>query len=147
MFKDTNSHLDLHVFLDTIFSKYLTSTNRKYNRVGLLLLKSLLVFDIQELNLSSHDLYQINSPDSYNVGESVLYRELKQSDHSESIRFDGCHCLLDAYFKDIQQVCLVFYEHEDIIVRVVPSCMVVTRTVAVKYSLSYMILCCTTLIM
>lgn len=29
---------------------------------------------------------------------------------------DGCHCVFERYFGDIQQISLLYYEHEDIIV-------------------------------
>lgn len=91
-----------------IFSRFLASTNRKQNRVGFLLLKALLFLDIQEFTVPQ---------------EQYLFRQLSWKeklylhDPQEVLMTDGNHCVLERYFGDIQQVCLLFYEHEDIIVK------------------------------
>lgn len=91
-----------------IFTRFLASTNRKQNRVGFLLLKALLFLDIQEFTV----------PQEQYLFRQISWKEnLYLHDPQEVLMTDGNHCVLERYFGDIQQVCLLFYEHEDIIVK------------------------------
>lgn len=45
--------IGLHSFVLTLFKTYLTSSNRKYNRVGMMLLKTVMELDFQEYETSS----------------------------------------------------------------------------------------------
>lgn len=102
----------------SVFTKYLCSTNRKCNRIGLLLLKFLLLTDIQEMVKDKKDHHSFKSFEEYHLGMAIATLKLTQNDHSTVIGNDDHHLLLDRYLLDIQQVCLHFYHHEDIIVQV-----------------------------
>lgn len=43
---------------------------------------------------------------------------VQQSDHSLWVQLDGVHCVLEKYFMDVQQACIAFYEHGDVITEV-----------------------------
>ena len=43
---------------------------------------------------------------------------VKQDDGSEWVAADGLHCVTEKYFMDVQQACIAFYEHDDVVVQV-----------------------------
>lgn len=86
----------------------MNSPNRKQNRVGFLLLKSLLFLDIQEFAPPPSSKIHIDL-----AWKDKLYLQEQQS----YLMTDGFHCVFERYFGDIQQISLLFYEHEDIIVK------------------------------
>lgn len=43
---------------------------------------------------------------------------VKQDDGSEWVVADGLHCVTEKYFMDVQQACIAFYEHDDVVVQV-----------------------------
>ena len=50
--------------------------------------------------------------------EGVQQEGVQQSDHSLWVQLDGVHCVLEKYFMDVQQACIAFYEHGDVITEV-----------------------------
>ena len=44
---------------------------------------------------------------------------VKQDDGSEWVVADGLHCVTEKYFMDVQQACIAFYEHDDVVVQAV----------------------------
>ena len=85
----------------------MNSSNRKQNRIGFLLLKSLLFLDIQEFAPPPSSKIHVDLD-----WKDKLYLQEKQP----FLMIHGCHCVFERYFGDIQQISLLFYEHEDIIV-------------------------------
>ena len=44
--------------------------------------------------------------------------DARQNDASEWVVADGLHCVTEKYFLDVQQACIAFYEHDDVVVQV-----------------------------
>ena len=110
--------LDLHAFLSKIFNTYLNTTNRKQNRIGFLLLKSIFLLDIAEYTPPSPNPLHIQPLRKYMWKEGAMNDNVKQSDGNQLIQMDGVHCVLERYFVDIMKVCVAFYGSEDVIIRV-----------------------------
>ena len=98
---------------------FLNSTNRKQNRIGFLLLKSLVLLDIQEHAGNTSRARLLLPLQQFRWKEGVCRENVGQRDRSEWIHMDGVHCALEKYIFDIQSVCILFYESEDTITRVV----------------------------
>lgn len=110
--------IDIHAFISKIFNTFLNSTNRKQNRIGFLLLKSLFLLDIAEYTPPSTNPLLLQPLRQYQWKEGAIQDHVKQLDGSSMIGLDGVHCVLERYFVDIMKVCVAFYSSSDVIVRV-----------------------------
>ena len=106
---------------------FLSSTNRKQNRIGFLLLKSLVLIDIQEHTENAANAHLLLPLQQFRwkegicregVGQRESAKGVGQCEGGEWVHMDGTHCALERYFFDIQNVCISFYESDDIVTRV-----------------------------
>lgn len=111
---------------------FLSSTNRKQNRIGFLLLKSLILTDIQEHTGNPASSRLLLPLQQFQWKEGVCRGDVGQREGNEWIHMDAIHCVLERYFFDIQNVCISFYESEDIVTRVSVHSFFMSRTAPAK---------------
>ena len=112
-----NLPLGLHAFIMKIFTVFLSSSNRKQNRIGIFLLSALLLLDIKEHSPNLAEDLQIPLQ-QVQWKKGAKLEGVEQNDHSNTLKMDEEKCILEYYFMDIQNVCVAFFEDDDVSIRV-----------------------------
>lgn len=73
--------------------------------------------DIREHSPHSSDNGPL-SAQKFQWKKGVSQEGVKQNNHSDTLKMDEEKCILEPYFIDIQNVCVAFYENEDVVIRV-----------------------------